>query len=139
MSLTSVVCVILYIIVDVMYVSASQGFYNNVVERVQGTPIGSIRGTRMIAAVLSYFIMALGLLVLVFPLIDKYIEDSRSPILAGAMVGAVYGLVMYGVFNFTLHAMFKGYDLKAVSRDLVWGVSWATVISMLYAFLKMRS
>lgn len=136
MDLTSLVCVIIYITVDIAYVTMSQGFYNSVVERVQGSPMGEVTGTRMIAALLSYGIMALGLLVLVFPLIVKYIEDGRNALLTGAMLGATYGLVMYGVFNFTLHVMFKGYDIQAVTRDLLWGVSWVTVISVLFAFIK---
>jgi uncharacterized membrane protein len=55
---------------------------------------------------------------------------------AGAFAGLVYGLAVYGTFNFTLHVMFNNYDVNIVLRDLSWGVIWATISTMLYAVFK---
>jgi uncharacterized membrane protein len=59
-----------------------------------------------------------------------------APWLAGALAGAVYGIAVYGVFNFTNNVMFKEYGWGIVLRDFAWGVTWACVLTTLFMVFK---
>jgi len=37
--------------------------------------------------------------------------------------GAFFGLVIYGIFNFTNHALLDNYSLSLVIIDLIWGMT----------------
>ncbi len=70
------------------------------------------------AAGLVYLFLALGISYFVIP---------RVPVDAGWTValfnGAVFGLVAYGIYDFTCLAVMKDYGVKLAFFDLAWGVS----------------
>jgi uncharacterized membrane protein len=45
--------------------------------------------------------------------------------------GALMGFVSYGVFDFTIHFMLEGYDIKTVVMDVIWG----TILSAFVAWI----
>jgi uncharacterized membrane protein len=134
MNRAAILAVIIYLVVDITYVFLSKDFYQSVVKDIQGR-YSEPRSSVLVAALLSYSCMALGFLVLVVPLVTKRIQDGMSVLRAALPIGLTFGLVMYGVFNFTLHAMFDNYTLHVILRDLVWGVTWATTSTIIYAAL----
>lgn len=99
---------LLYVFVDTVYVTLSKSFYGSIQGAEMTTSIASIIG--------AYLCMALGW---------YYLVDTTFK-------GFLYGLAVYGVFNFTNHILFKGYTWNVVARDFLWGVSWTTLLTMLY-------
>lgn len=130
-----VVFMLIYLFVDIGYVMFSQPFYRNVVTKIQGKGFPEFTLSRILGAIFSYACLAVGWLLIVPTLADTW-SKKYPRVAAGALAGFTYGLVVYGVFNGTLHVMFDKYDGVVFLRDLLWGTSWATVLSALYMMFR---
>jgi uncharacterized membrane protein len=79
-----------------------------------------IQGSKMIAkpwsAFLAYALMIIGLNLFVMPRIRKghELEDSL-------IYGFVFGIVLYGVYDFTAGAVLKKWNMKLALIDVIWG------------------
>jgi uncharacterized membrane protein len=124
---------VLYIVIDVMYIMFTQPTYNRVVMRISGEPIQSGKAYAILGAMGAYIAMALGWLVLVVPTVSSLMARGMAKWVAGLVAGLAYGLVIYGVFNASLYMMFKKWDRSIVIQDMAWGLSWTTLITVLYA------
>lgn len=120
--------VAIYLVVDVLYVLMSRHIYFDVVKKIQKGDETMMTASRMIAAVAAYAILGAGWMILVAPHIE-----SQKTVTTALTYGAMYGFAVYGVFNFTNHVMFQNYGFKIMLQDVVWGTSWVTVLSVLYA------
>ena len=69
-----------------------------------------------IYASISYIIMIVGLFIFVLPNITK-----ENPFLDSLKYGGLFGLVIYGIFDFTNLAIFKNYELSTAIIDVIWG------------------
>lgn len=115
-----------YILVDIVYVMLARGTYMNVVRKIQKGPT-QFTPARVVAAIAAYTCMAIGWWFLVAPAIER-----GNGVYAGLLPGFVYGLTLYGVFNFTNYAMFDKYTPRILAQDLMWGIGWVTVLSVAY-------
>jgi uncharacterized membrane protein len=121
--------VIIYIIVDIMYVYISKNRYDKTVINIQNASMPN----RYIIALNAWICMAIGWYFLTTALLDKFIRNGMSPISAGALSGFITGLTIYGTFNFTIRAMFINYDIPLLIRDMIWGTSWLSIITIIYS------
>lgn len=132
---TRYIFVAVYLIVDIIYVSLSVPAYQKVIKSIQGKPTHQPFG--MLAGIAAYTIMGIAWLFFIPPTISHLQKSMRmSRPLAGALAGFVMGLAIYGVFNFTNHAMFDNWASTIMIRDLLWGISWLTVVSTAYAYFS---
>jgi uncharacterized membrane protein len=100
------ILVILFILDAVWLGIISKKHYQIVIKNVQGSELEP----RILPAIFTYLIMALGLYVFVF--------SQNEP---KWQLGALFGFIVYGVFNGTTHAMFKEWNLPTAVRDCLWG------------------
>lgn len=122
---------VFYIAIDILYVAISKDAYFDIVRNIQKQNT-TMTGDRYVAALAAYLAMAVGWLVLVAPRVS-------SPS-TGLYYGIIYGLVVYGVFNCTNFVMFQNYTYRIFIQDMLWGTSWATILSVLYGYaVKQRS
>lgn len=126
-TMTRLVAVVIYLVIDVVYVLSSKAYYSNVVKAIQGSSM-YVPNNRIWAAILAYIALATGWFVLVAP----YVERPSTTLQQSAWYGFVYAFAVYGVFNGTNHVMFRNYGLQVVLRDTLWGVSWLTLFTVLY-------
>lgn len=68
------------------------------------------------AAVLVYLLIPLGIIVFVLPLLP-----AQGFVLPAIGYGALFGLVLYGVFDMTNYALLANYSLKMALVDIGWG------------------
>lgn len=102
----------------------SMPFYNQVAYRIQGP--SKTKGKNVIlAAIASYALMAIGWLVFV----AEKARQAKNGLNAFA-IGALYGLVVYGVFNATNFVLFDKWNVDVVSRDVAWGTSWSALFTL---------
>jgi uncharacterized membrane protein len=128
---------VLYIVVDLVYVSLSKGVYDAAVTAVQGSPMPT--GTsRIIAAVGAWTCMAVGWYFLTTTLVAKWVASEMSAAAAGALAGFINGIVVIGTFNLTLHAMFANYGAAIMTRDMLWGIGWVTVLTTIYSVVNYK-
>ena len=129
---TALLFVVIYLIVDLVYVMFSRSAYEGGVKKVTGG-LGFPK-LRPAAAILAYASMAVAWYFLVVPRVDAAV-GLLAKIKAAALYGAIYGLASYGAFNGTLYSMFEKYPVGLIYRDLAWGIIWAVTLTCAYGAL----
>lgn len=110
----------LYLIFDLPWIGYfGRGLYTSVVKDIQGSTLTP----RLAGAVGAYLFLTIGMTYIV-------IANSKDRIDA-AKKGALFGLVLYGVFDFTNLAMFNNWNWTVTVVDIIWG----TMLSALVAYL----
>jgi uncharacterized membrane protein len=81
------------------------------------------------SALIVYAIIALGIVFFVLP---------GTTSLTGALLkGALFGFVVYGVYDFTNHAILQNYSLSLVFVDLFWGMCVGAInTALLFLFSR---
>jgi len=134
---------IFYIGIDILYVNTAKNIYNESVIKIQKEPMPDYSKNidRLLSAVAAWSCMIIGWAFLAAPMAEKWTDGNYffSPFIAGAAVGLIYGLLLIGTYNFTLHAMFINYDKIIMFKDLSWGISWSIIITSLYAYVYYKS
>lgn len=125
----SYIFALIYIIIDLVYINLNKNFYNNVVYNIQSKKITSKKYTTFVA-LLAYLILYIGWLYFIANNINK--NSSYKDIIVMCIL---YSLVIYGVFNTTLYVLFVNWDVKAMLVDMTWGISWITLISIIYLYV----
>ena len=96
---------IILVAIDALYLKFITPFYNIQVKKIQGNEIN----IRLYSAFIVYIILITGLYYFV-------IGPNKT-----AKEGALFGLVVYGVFDFTNHAILDNYSLPLAIMDTIWG------------------
>lgn len=124
--------VVIYVIIDVIYIWLSAPFYSKTVEKIQGKPI-TLRPSSYISLVLAYTILGFGWLFIVAERLS-----AQSTYLETAFIAFMYAISVYGVFNTTLYVLFENWDIVTALRDTAWGVVCITTISLIYVRILKR-
>ena len=96
--------IILYLI-DMIYISNISKKYGNMIQSIQG----SVMKTKMVSAVICYLFLAFGVYYFI-------IKDNKKSLDAFFL-----GVVIYGVYNSTAHALLDKFDTKIAITDTIWG------------------
>lgn len=104
---------VLIFVIDMIWIQkVVSGMWRRNIENIQKSPmvINKIYGS------LSYLFIIFGILYFVQAHINKdnYINKSL-------LDGFLYGLILYGVFDFTNLTLFSEFDLKTAIIDMIWG------------------
>lgn len=78
------------------------------------------------AALIVYLLFALSVVVFIVPL-------AQNSSYWAAIYGAILGVVIYGVYDFTCLAIFKGFPIGMGLLDWVWGTllcSWSSFLTV---------
>jgi hypothetical protein len=134
--ISAYIFVSIYIAVDFLYVSLARPAYNRAVKAISGSSIPYGKKGALLAVLLAYVSMILGWLFLVVPTIKYMISTGVAKWQAGLVAGLAYALTIYGVFNGSLYVMFNNWDVKIFTQDMVWGLSWTTLITVLFAISR---
>jgi len=98
---------ILLIAIDAVYLKFIGGpFYSHAVKKIQGKEITP----RPYSVVIVYIIIITGLYYFIIGPNKSYKD------------GAFFGLAVYGVFDFTNHAILDNYSLPLAMMDTIWGM-----------------
>ena len=86
--------------------------YRKMIRKIQGSDMQ----VNTVYAIMSYALMIIGLNVFVIPNInrDNLMMDSLK-------YGFLFGIVLYGVYDFTIGAVLKGWNFKLALIDVLWG------------------
>lgn len=110
-----IIALILFVIFDFIFFSIiAKKFYK---EQLGNSMLDF---PRLFYAVIVYLLLALGLVMFILP--------SNYNIW---IAGAVFGLIVYGVYDFTNYIFLKSWTLPVVWLDVAWG----TFVSALVSFL----
>jgi uncharacterized membrane protein len=122
-----ILLIVLYIVCDIPYLYLTNGIFNRVVNRIQGNNNG-FASWRLYSALLVYICLAIGVYNYVLPLIKSGLGSTKNMIITSA----IFGIVCYGVFDFTIHIMFRDYPLWVAIMDTLWGGVLTAIVVGLY-------
>lgn len=108
-----IVLFILVIIIDIPVISILfKSRWDKTIKDIQGTSLN----VNMIYAFITYILIPLGLLIFVYPKIDdnKWLEQS-------ILFGFLWGVITYGIFDFTNLGLLSKYPLDLAIIDTLWG------------------
>lgn len=102
------------LILDFLWIGLYMGSrYNTLIKKIQGTPMK----TNVVYAVIAYTLMVIGLNHFVLPNINVKnvtIKDCLT-------YGFIFGLVLYGVYDFTIGAVLEKWNMSLAILDVLWG------------------
>jgi len=102
------------LVLDVLWISIIMGpRYHIMIKNIQNQKME----TNILYAFIAYTLMVVGLNKFVLPMIDiKHITlyDCLS-------FGSVFGIVLYGVYDFTAGAVIDKWDMNLAIIDVLWG------------------
>jgi uncharacterized membrane protein len=96
---------IILTIIDSIYLYSTKSLFDKMILEIQSSGIEM----RLESAIIVYLLITYGLYYFI-------IKENRSPYEA-----ALLGLIIYGVFDFTNHAIFKNYNIYIGLLDTIWG------------------
>jgi len=111
--MNTIVSVVTLITLDLLWIIFFMGMkYQKQVMDIQGSKLVVDKAM----AICAYILMVVGLVVFVLPNIreDNKLKDSL-------IYGFLFGIVVYGVYDFTNNAIFKNWDTKLAFIDIIWG------------------
>lgn len=86
------------------------------------------RTLRLWSGLIAWALIALGAVVLVVPRVQA--------LPSAVLYGALFGLVLYGVYDFSNYAILKNYTLAMTLVDWAWGTFLCTLTSVFVFFIK---
>lgn len=122
-TLTSVVVLL---VLDFLWIGLfMNNQYKNMIKEVQKSEMEA----KIPFAILSYLLMVIGLVYFVLPNIRKdSIEDCFK-------YGFLFGIILYGVYDFTAAAVIKNWKIDTAIADILWGGTVFFISSYVYCKL----
>jgi uncharacterized membrane protein len=80
------------------------------------------------SAIIVYVCIALGIIFFVLPKVRTGLWDAL-------LWGAIFGGIMYGIYDFTNHAMVDKWPLQIVIIDILWGAFLCGTTSLIAAYI----
>ncbi|MEK6919020.1 MAG: DUF2177 family protein [Nanoarchaeota archaeon] len=82
-----------------------------------------LKKINLLSALIAYSFLALGIALFVIPRVI-------TP-LPAFFFGVIFGLIIYGFYNFTNFAIFDGYEFSFLAIDVLWGAIASGITSIL--------
>lgn len=86
--------------------------WNDTITNIQGEPL---KITNKIFPVIAYILIVLGIRIFVYPYF--VLGDT----IMGIIMGLAWGIITYGIFDFTNLSLFKNYPIGLALFDTLWG------------------
>lgn len=105
---------LILLILDFLWLGGFMGKrYNIMIPKIQGSKME----TNMLYAFFSYLLMIIGLNVFVLPNLDM----KNINIADCLKYGFLFGIIVYGVYDFTAAAVIKKWNIQLALVDILWG------------------
>ena len=95
---------------DALWLSTYMGpQYRKMIPRIQLDEMSP----KLLYALFAYTLLVAGLNIFVIPNINKFNDSIKY--------GFLFGIIIYGVYDFTAAAIFNKWDIKLAVIDILWG------------------
>ena len=113
--------IIIYVLIDLIWLLGAKKLHNQQVRMIQNSDLK----LNPVGAVGFYTVAPLGYFIFVKKLAKNKTEAFKY--------GCLMGLLMYSAFDFTNLAIFKNYQLKYATLDMLWGtIAYGTICSIMF-------
>ena len=127
--LAYLVCVVMFMLVDALYLYTNAKMYEKKTIAISGKSFTK----RYYSAVIVYLALALGIVFLALPRMRKNSLKNRAT--DAILYGGVFGLASYATFDFTMHFMFEDWDLGVSIMDSVWGGILCSIVAFVVSYV----
>ena len=107
-----VIILLTVLLLDGIMLSILNSTWNEAITNIQGEPL-TIRNK--VFPVVAYILVVLGIRIFVYPYF--VLGDVKT----GLIMGLIWGLITYGIFDFTNLSLFKNYPTGLAIIDTIWG------------------
>jgi len=108
-----IISILILLILDFLWIGLfMKNRYQNEIKQIQGTPMS----VNIAYAVVSYVLMTIGLVIFVLPNIR-----SEHRLLDSLKYGFLFGVVVYGIYDFTAAAVISKWNMTTAILDVLWG------------------
>lgn len=111
--------IVLYIVIDLVWIIGAKKLHASTVEKVQGAPLS----VDPVPVALYYLMAPLAYIFIIKP----HAKNLKDVMLMSALVGGL----MFGTFDLTNKAIFKAYPWSYTIMDIMWGIFSITLVSTL--------
>lgn len=112
---------ILLVLIDASFISLTVGYYQKLIERVQGSPLK----LNFVAAILTYIFLIFG--------INYFILSKNRSVYEAFLLGSV----IYSLYAFTNLALLKDWSVLVAITDTLWGgILFAMTTFIVYKLKK---
>ena len=110
----NLISTITLLILDFLWIWLFMGkSYAKMIPRIQGTPMK----VKKISAILAYGLMVLGLNMFVI----NNISNEKTKKWEGLLRAFLFGIIVYGIYDFTAGSVLEKWDFKLAMIDILWG------------------
>lgn len=120
------IILVIFLVIDIpMITMINKDMYNNHFNKINNGDM-VVGNKTYIGASITYLLLALGLYIFVIR------DNTEKPLKYKMIKGAVLGLIIYGVYNFTNLATINIYEIKPALIDTMWGSVASALIVYIY-------
>ena len=120
------------VVVDIIWIKFIMGgFYDSSLGPL-ARRVGESLSPRIFPSLLVWMLIALGILLFVLPKIE-----SKGSLIKGLLWGALFGLLLYGVYDLTNYAILAGWPLAMTLLDIAWGAIVCGITALFMGVLLM--
>jgi len=100
--------------------------WNKVINDIQGFQENDNKINTIIGFILAYILIPLGLFLFAFPLVNK-----DNWFWSSLFFGFMWGVITYGIFDFTNLVLFKKYPIGVAFLDTAWGGIMSAIVLLI--------
>lgn len=122
-----IVAIVVFCVIDTLWIGTfAQDFYNE--------QIGHLRGKVNWGAAIVFYLMYIAGIVI----IAVHPALISGSVKTAVIYGALFGFFCYATYDLTNYATLKGWPLKMVIVDIIWGVFLTTSIATAAAWAALK-
>jgi uncharacterized membrane protein len=115
---------VIFICIDLVYLSSMKGYFENQVKKIQGSNIK----LNIFGSLLCYLLLILG--------INYFIIQQKKSVMDAFLLG----ILIYGVYETTNYALLHDWSFTTVLLDTLWGgILFAITTALVYKIKSMYS
>lgn len=122
------------LLLDALWIGTNYAMYDNAVKAVQNSALV----VNYYAAFLAYVLVIFTSIYIAIPFTRVHIEKNDGVLVKfykSFLYGGTVGLAVYGIYNCTSLAIYKGYSWKVAIYDTIWGTILNTLVVFIYTLL----
>lgn len=120
-----------FLVLDFLWLGVlMSSFYNHEIGELARRSEGAL-APRWGAALLVYLLIPAGIVMYVRPTLD-----IKGSLLQAFNVGALFGLVVYGVYDLTNRAVLQNWSLRMTLVDIAWGCTLCGIMAIIMRLVK---
>jgi len=124
-----IISLVLFIILDGIWISTNFNYYMTVLKKIQKEPFV----VKIPPIIISYICLSIALyLYLKFIIYEIKEQKKYNKYLITVVYGFLFGLAVYGTYSFTCCTYFKNYTYYDGFKDTLWGIILFCIIGLIF-------